>query len=159
MTRSATSPLLCSSVDVWSCNGFSGAVCFGPRQVFLCVMSACIILSRPQAVLLWLRMQHVPLLGSVMVLGEQWKVRFARITGSVELLARTHTPIHAQDMHKCIMQRWCLAHTSPGVMGGDLLPLSSFSSQCSCLNSMVSSYGYKQLRLRTNCTLASSVSC
>lgn len=91
MIRSATSPSLCSSVDVWRCNGFISGVWFGPRQVFLCVMSACIIPSRPQAVLLWLRMQHVPLLGSVMALWEQWKVRFARITGLVELLARTRT--------------------------------------------------------------------
>lgn len=91
MIRCATSPSFCSSVDVWSCNGFNGGVCFGPGQVFLCVRSACIIPSSPQAVLLWLSMQHFPLLGSLMVLWEQWTVRFARITRPAELLARTHT--------------------------------------------------------------------
>lgn len=91
MIRCATSPSFCSSVDVWSCNGFNGGVCFGPGQVFLCVRFACIIPSSPQAVLLWLSMQHFPLLGSLMVLWEQWTVRFARITRPVELLARTHT--------------------------------------------------------------------
>lgn len=160
MIRSATSPSLCSSVDVWSCNGFISGVWFGPRQVFLCVMSACIIPSSPQAVLLWLRMQHVPLLGSVMVLWEQWKVRFAPIARPVELLARTraHTCSRPASMHNAAMAFGSRSSLGNGRCSS--LTLSSFSSRRPHLNLIsLSRYGHKHLRLKPNCTLAGSLSC
>ena len=155
MIRCATSPSFCSSVDVCSCNGFNGGVCFGPDQVFLCVRSACIIASSPQAVLTshyWAQLWSC---------GNNEKCALLESPGlSSCWLGHTHTAIHAEDMHKCIMQRRRLARASLWVMGGVLLTLSSVPSRCFCLKYIsVSSYGYKQLRLSPNCTLASSLSC
>lgn len=53
--------------------------------------------------------------------GSNEKSAFPESRCPVELLARTCTPIHGEDMHKCIIQRCRLAHASLGVMGCVLL--------------------------------------